>query len=280
MKAVKYYALTVDDEARSASINIYGDITSWPWLNSDVSAYNLSKEIEGLDVDQIDVYINSYGGEVSEGLAIYNSLKRHKASIKTVCDGFACSISSVIFMAGDERVMNNASLLMIHNAWTYAAGNANELRKEAEDLDKITSASVNAYMEHAAITQEELQTLLDNETWITPQEAMEYGFATSIVGDPAPKKAAQSVKKSLMKLILAATADDGEEDEDTDDETEMDEPENLEDPETTDDPEEDEDSEEDNDDDETELESGDEDDETDDDLSMKMFTTFLSVFKK
>nr|DAY92771.1 MAG TPA: Putative ATP dependent Clp protease [Caudoviricetes sp.] len=276
MEATKYYALTVDDEARSASINIYGDITSWPWLNSDVSAYNLSKEIEGLDVDQIDVYINSYGGEVSEGLAIYNSLKRHKASIKTVCDGFACSISSVIFMAGDERVMNNASLLMIHNAWTYAAGNANDLRKEAEDLDKITSASVNAYMEYAAITQEELQKLLDNETWITPQEAMEYGFATSIVGNPTPKKAAQSVKKSLMKLILAATADD-EEDEDTDDGTETADPEDPDDPETTDDPEEDEESEED---DETELESGDEDDETDDDLSMKMFTTFLSAFKK
>lgn len=277
MEATKYYALTVDDEARSASINIYGDITSWPWLNSDVSAYNLSKEIEGLDVDQIDVCINSYGGEVSEGLAIYNSLKRHKASIKTVCDGFACSISSVIFMAGDERVMNNASLLMIHNAWTYAAGNANDLRKEAEDLDKITSASVNAYMEYAAITQEELQTLLDNETWITPQEAMEYGFATSIVGNPAPKKAAQSVKKSLMKLILAATADD-EEDKDTDDGTETVDPEDPDDPETADDLADDEESEEE--DDKTELESGDEDDETDDDLSMKMFTTFLGAFKK
>ena len=112
----KYYSLV--QENNEATINIYGDITSWEWFESDVSSYTLSKELEVIEADTIHVYINSYGGEVAEGLAIYNALKRHKAKIITHTDGFACSIASVIFMAGDERIMSTASLLMIHNAWT------------------------------------------------------------------------------------------------------------------------------------------------------------------
>lgn len=198
----KYYSLATENN--EANINIYGDITSWEWLESDVSSYTLSKELEGLDVDTINVYINSYGGEVAEGLAIYNALKRHKAKIKTFCDGFAASIASVIFMAGDERIMSNASLLFIHNAWTYADGNAKELRKVADDLDSITQASINAYMNHVNITEEELKELLDNETWITPQDALEMGFATAIVNDNTSKKPNQSIKKKLMQQLVKA----------------------------------------------------------------------------
>lgn len=186
---------------QSATINIYGDITSWPWLEGDVSAANLSKQLEELsDVTEISVYINSYGGEVAEGLAIYNSLRRHKAKITTICDGFAASIASVIFMAGDERVMNDASLLMIHNAWTVCSGNAQELRKQADDLEKITSASVAAYKAHSSLSEDEIKALMDDETWITPDEAMEYGFATSIETTEA-KAASQSAKKRLFEII-------------------------------------------------------------------------------
>jgi len=198
----KYYSLATENN--EANINIYGDITSWELLESDVSSYTLSKELEGLDVDTINVYINSYGGEVAEGLAIYNALKRHKAKIKTFCDGFAASIASVIFMAGDERIMSNASLLFIHNAWTYADGNAKELRKVADDLDSITQASINAYMNHVNITEEELKEMLDNETWITPQDALEMGFATAIVNDNTSKNPNQSIKKKLMQQLVKA----------------------------------------------------------------------------
>lgn len=198
----KYYSLATENN--EANINIYGDITSWEWLESDVSSYTLSKEIEGLDVDTINVYINSYGGEVAEGLAIYTALKRHKAKIKTFCDGFAASIASVIFMAGDERIMSNASLLFIHNAWTIAEGNANDFRKQAEDLDKITQASINAYMNHVNITEEELKEMLDNETWITPQDALNMGFATAIVNDNTSKNPNQSIKKKLMQQLVKA----------------------------------------------------------------------------
>lgn len=196
----KYYNL--ETEGTKAALYIYGDITSWPWLESDVSSYNLSKQLEQLgDVDEIDVYINSYGGEVAEGLAIYNALKRHKAKVTTWCDGFACSIASVIFMAGDTRIMSNASLLMIHNAWTRVSGNANELRKQADDLDTITQASINAYMEKVNISEEELKELLDEEKWLSPQEALGKGFATMISGIDTSQKPSQSAMMYIMEKV-------------------------------------------------------------------------------
>lgn len=201
----KYYALTTNDSV--ADVYIFGDITSWEWLESDVSSYTLSKEISELkDVSQINVHINSYGGEVAEGLAIYNSLKNHPAKVVTICDGFACSAASVVFMAGDERVMNNASLLMVHNAWIYTAGNSAQLRKDADDLDTITQASINAYMEHISIDEDGLKELLDNETWILPADALEMGFATSIinVSSASEGKAAASVRMKLFQMVSQA----------------------------------------------------------------------------
>lgn len=197
----KYYAL--ETKEHEADIIIFGDITSWPWLNSDVSAYMLSKQIAELDVDSINVHISSYGGEVAEGLAIYNSLKQHRAKVRTYCDGFACSIASVIFMAGTERIMSNASLLMVHNPWTYTEGNAQELRKTADDLDKMSQASVNAYLEYVNLEENEVKKLLNDETWLTPQEALNYGFATAVTGAQQQAKYSQSVRDNLIKTILA-----------------------------------------------------------------------------
>lgn len=197
----RYYSLYT--EGREASVNIYGDITSWPWMESDVSSYNLSKEIEGLDVDTIHVYINSYGGEVFEGLAIYNSLKRHKAKIVTYADGCACSIAAIIFAAGDERVMYDTSLLMIHNAWTHARGNAEDLRKAADDLEIISETSMNALKAVANISDEELQAMLDGETWIKAEDALAKGFATRV--DPITKtdKASASARDAFFARAFA-----------------------------------------------------------------------------
>lgn len=211
----QYYSLVTVGE--TATLNIYGDITSWPWLENDVSAYNLSKQLEELQgVSQLDVYINSYGGEVAEGLAIYNALKRKGQSCKvtTYCDGFACSIASVIFMAGTERKMSNASLLMIHNAWTSGTGNAADFRKLADDMDIITSASVEAYKEKASISEKKIRALMDAETWITAKDAVKYGFATEIIEEKT-ENPSQNVRITLMDIIMAAkTALQAENDED------------------------------------------------------------------
>lgn len=207
----RYYSLV--KEGSIADITIYGDITSWPWYESDVSSYNLSKVLDELtDVDQINVNINSYGGEVAEGLAIYNALRRHKAHVRTVCDGFACSIASVIFMAGDERIVSGASLLMIHNAWLpYASGNASDLRKQADDLDVITSASKQAYMSRISISEEELTALMDEETWIKPDDALRMGFATE-VSTYQSERPSQSARTSLFRMISQAIDDDDDAD--------------------------------------------------------------------
>lgn len=195
----RYYSM--EQNERKATVTIYGDITSWPWLNSDVSAYLLSKQIEGLDVDEIDVFINSYGGEVAEGWAIYNALKRHKAKVHTYVDGFACSIASVIFMAGDIRTMSETSLLMIHQPSIRLNGTAEKLRKEAEVLDTIGELSAAAYKNHVNITDEELKSMLDNETWIAPAKAVTMGFATDVEQGQKTNVASQSAFTSVAERL-------------------------------------------------------------------------------
>ena len=242
----RYYSLATEGD--SAEVCIFGDITSYPWEGTgDMSAYNLSKQLAELgDVKQINVRINSYGGEVAEGLAIYNALRNHKAKVITICDGFACSIASVIFMAGDERIMNDSSLLMIHNAWTLAEGNADQLRKQADDVEKSNEASVKAYLSKVSITEEELKALMDNETWISPEDAVEYGFATDVKRDDSDKPS-QNARKKVQKMILNPYQMEDEEkdpedepmeaeapDMDDPDEPEVD-PDDMDDPDNTDD---------------------------------------------
>ena len=208
----RYYSLAT--EGKTADVMIYGDVTSWPWLESDVSSYNLAREIKGLDVDVINVGINSYGGEVAEGLAIYNALRNHPAKVVTHVNGFACSVASVIFAAGDERVMDDASLLMIHNAWTCASGSAADMRKAADDLDTITEASIRAYMNVLNVSEDELRQMMDDETWIEPEKAVEMGFATSVNVEKTDKPAQNARKKVQMRILNPYMADDEKKNDD------------------------------------------------------------------
>lgn len=190
----KYYSL--ETSGNEADLYIFGDITDWTRYEKDKDAYTIVKELQNLEADSVNVHINSYGGDVSEGLAIYNVLKNSKAKVTTYCDGFACSAASVVFMAGDERIMNSASLLMIHNAWTYGYGNAEAFRKQAEDLDKITQASVNAYMSKITITEDELKEKMDAESWLTAEEALKDGFATKIMEEEE-----SGISQSAFRII-------------------------------------------------------------------------------
>lgn len=196
------------------TINIYGDITSYPYMDSDISSSMLAKELGEEEYDEIIVNISSFGGEVAEGLSIYNQLKNHKAKVRTVCNGFACSIASIIFLAGDERVMCENSLLMIHNAWSIASGNSNDFRKAADDLEKITQQSIDIYQKVSGLDEDKIKELLDNETWLDSKEAMELGFVTSIQSEKKSSQASQSAKKALMKLILKAQVKEDEKNND------------------------------------------------------------------
>jgi len=202
----KFFQLVND--GTSADLYIFGDICAWPIESvGEQSGVSIVRQLKELDVDEINVHINSYGGDVAEGLAIYNVLREHKAKITTICDGFACSAASVVFMAGDKRVMQPASLLMIHNAWTVAMGNAAELRKTADDIETITQASVEAYKKVATISEDEIKALMDAETWILPKDAVDYGFATEIddedEDDDEPKQSAFGV---IMQKLTAPAA--------------------------------------------------------------------------
>lgn len=193
-----FYQLTNVNE-NSAELFIYGDITSWKWYEDEVCAYDLSKELNALEGKDLTVRINSYGGEVAQGLAIYNLLKTYPGSVTTLCDGFACSAASVIFMAGKQRKMPRSSLLMIHNAWTYASGDANALRKAADDIEIVTQPSIEIYKAVSNLSEEEIKEFMDDEKWITADEALAWGFATEIV----EIKVNQSLHDSMLaKLVM------------------------------------------------------------------------------
>lgn len=166
---------------------IYGDVTEdgYDWwtdevVRSETSANTFREELAAHpNVMQINIYINSYGGSVFEGTAIYNQLKRHPARKTVYVDGFACSIASVIAMAGDEVVMPRNTLMMIHNMWMGAVGNAAELRKAADDLDTINAAGRQAYLAKAGDRLDEaaLTAMMDAETWLTAEQCIQYGLA-------------------------------------------------------------------------------------------------------
>lgn len=207
------YQLKVKDD--NAELYIYGDIVSdgWKWFESDVSANDIVNKLQSLTAKSIDVYINSYGGEVAQGIAIYNALKRHKAKVTTYVDGFACSIASVIAMAGDVRKMYDNSLLMIHNAWTVAQGNVAELEKAAEDLKVINSAVIKAYSDVVNISEAELTAMLDAESWITAEKAVEMGFATEVITAKKSEKASASAQDLICALLTKAAEKQPEEEE-------------------------------------------------------------------
>lgn len=167
---------------------VYGDIRKkniierWLDLPSDATdAFSLKDALNAVDTPNLTVRINSYGGSVSEGLAIYSLLSDFKGHLKTIVDGFACSAASIIFMAGKERVVPENGLLMIHNAWTEAKGDSNAMKKVAEDLEKITQPSVNIYCLKTGMSEQEIKEKMDREEWITSKEAYEWGFSTSQV---------------------------------------------------------------------------------------------------
>ena len=182
----KYLAFNkIDDQ--TTEMYIYGDIRKKNIIERRLNipseatdAFTLKDAFNTVDTPNLVVRINSYGGDVAEGLAIYSLLSSFKGHLTTIVDGFACSAASVIFMAGQTRIVPEQGLLMIHNAWSYAEGDSNTMKKMAEDLEKITQPSVNIYTSKTKLSEEEIKEKMDKETWITSKEAFEWGFATSI----------------------------------------------------------------------------------------------------
>lgn len=184
----------------SVNIYLYGDIADYWWDDESNSAKCLKDKLAELnDITEINLHINSLGGDVIEGIAMFNLLKQHPAKVNVYVDGFACSIASVIAMAGDTVYMPKNSMMMIHNCWTYTGGNSKELRKTADDLDKIMEASIESYLAKINISREELVELLDAETYLTAEECYEMGFADVLM--PISESIEQSATQSFLQLV-------------------------------------------------------------------------------
>ncbi|EAE1302449.1 Clp protease ClpP [Listeria monocytogenes] len=161
-----------------ADLYLYGSIGSG-WFD-DITSSEVQNFLKTSSVSQINVHVNSGGGDVFESIAIHNLLKAHPAKISIYIDALAGSGASVIAMAGDEIIMPSNAMMMIHKAWTIAAGNADEFRKVANDMDKIDHAVTESYTERFVGEREELVTLLTNEEWLTADECVALGFCDSI----------------------------------------------------------------------------------------------------
>jgi ATP-dependent Clp protease protease subunit len=166
--------MTATEDNSSAEISIYDAIGGY-----DVNAKQFVDELKEINAETINLRINSPGGSVIDGNAMFNALQRHPAKVVTHIDGLAASMASVIAMAGDEVHMADNALLMIHNPWTMSIGDADELRADADLLDKMSASIMSAYG-RSQYEDGEIKDLMDAETWFTAQEAFDAGFVDHI----------------------------------------------------------------------------------------------------
>lgn len=149
------------------------------YFDDGVSAKSFAESLKSLgNVQALDLYINSPGGSVFEGVAIYNQLKRFQAQKVVHVDGIAASIASIIAMAGDEINIAANGTMMIHNPWGMAIGGATEMRKQADALDQLRSTLLDTYVARTGSSAKDVGEWMDAETWMTADEAVKRGFAT------------------------------------------------------------------------------------------------------
>lgn len=190
---------TEDDEA---TVYIYGDIGGW---FGGVDPETIAKEIAALDVSTLKVRLNSPGGLVFDGVAIYNALVEHKANVVVSIEGIAASIASVIAMAGDEIRIGEAANIMVHKPWSFAMGDAEIMRKEADVLDVLEDGIIAIYAARTGKSVEDLKALVAAETWFRGQQAVDEGFADEVI--PAKTKKEKAAHSALLALYAHTPTD-------------------------------------------------------------------------
>lgn len=184
----------------SAEIFIYGDIGE-SWWGDSVSAANFVKEVNALKADQLTIRINSYGGSVTDGIAIHNAIKRHPASVTVAIDGLAASIASLIAMAGDEVQMAENAMLMIHAPWGGVSGNANEMRAYADMLDAWAQSMSTSYASKTGQSAADMLALMQDgkDHWYTAADALAGGFVNTVVS-ASPESASAMASFDLSRF--------------------------------------------------------------------------------
>lgn len=176
--AQTWYTLRASSQRGVVDLMLYGEIGAW-----GISANQFARDLKALgDVSQINLHVHSPGGDVFEGMAMYNLLRNHPARVEGTVDGLAASMGSVILMASNViRIPENA-MIMVHKPWGIQGGDADEMRRYADLLDKVEDSLVAAYTNKTGKTADEVKALLAVETWMTGAEAVELGFADELVG--------------------------------------------------------------------------------------------------
>ncbi|MGC0786745.1 head maturation protease, ClpP-related [Pantoea agglomerans] len=176
------------------------------WYGEGVTASRISGALRSIGGGDVTVNINSPGGDMWEGLAIYNLLVAYEGKVTVKILGIAASAASIIAMAGDEIQMGRGAFLMIHNCWTIAAGNRNDFRDYADSLEPFDKAMADIYAARSGLKLSEVQTLMDNESFISGSEAVEKGFADSLLSadeitsdDESPAAALRKIDAFLAK---------------------------------------------------------------------------------
>ncbi|UDQ99292.1 head maturation protease, ClpP-related [Lentisphaerota bacterium WC36G] len=166
------------DNSQTSEVYLFDDIGGWGVTASEF-VVEVKAALNNNESETLEVHINSCGGSIFEGIAIYHFLKNLKQKVTVVVDGLAASIASVIAMAGDEIIMPENSYLMIHNGWGVSVGDADKMRSYADLLDKLGDTISSIYASRTGIEQDELKQMMSDETWLNGTEALEFGFATS-----------------------------------------------------------------------------------------------------
>ncbi|MGE4297029.1 MAG: head maturation protease, ClpP-related [Desulfovibrionaceae bacterium] len=197
-------------------IYIY-DIIGQDWLGQGVSAAQFVRDLQDITASTIRLCINSPGGLVWEGVAIYNALRRHPARVEVHVDGLAASIASLIAMAGDTITMAANAMMMIHNPWACCCGDARDMREYADFLDKIRGQLAETYAARSGKPVSDIVAMLDAETWLTAAEAVELGLADAATDMSAAATADISIfnnppsaaRQDAVTTAIAAAPDQG-----------------------------------------------------------------------
>jgi ATP-dependent Clp protease, protease subunit len=191
-------------DLKKSEIYIYDVIGDPEW--GMVGAMQVIDALKQMEGKRATVRINTPGGSVDEGIAIYNALTRHPGGVDTVVDGIAASMGSYLMLAGESRTISKNSMVMIHNPMTIAWGNAIELRKTADILDKYLERMLPDYAAKTGKTESELRPLLDAETWFVGQEIIDNGFAMSMDDSDGKDPMMRGLKTIAAKSIAAGSA--------------------------------------------------------------------------
>lgn len=202
-KIINQY-ITAKSDGNIGEIYIWGDITSMKWWDEDVTPQDIKKALDEMgDVTKVKVSVNSYGGECDAGILIYNILddyrKRKNISIDVTIDGVAASMGGVIAMVGDKVTMHDNSILMLHKPIGATWGNSDEMRKQADVLDKYEQRLINIFMSRFKGTEDELKEIISAETWYLADEAKERGFVDEVI--PTTLKAVASAKGIVVNDV-------------------------------------------------------------------------------